>query len=265
MNYLTITLGTILLVSSVCAEDSEVITTIVFDGGEFMQGASDDDQNASSNEKPMHPASVASFEISASEISGRLFGQFAREQNYVTHEEARSPDANWKNLLLKNGNTSPVARVSWQDATAFCAWLGGKLKKECRLPTESEWEYAVSNANSAKNVLQRELSVEDRSSNTPSILPSIEREAQIELFVKSMLSMPSEWCGNHWLKYGAPGFKVNPSQRVMRGNSVSGEQVAPRLTVRSFAHEQYYTHENLGFRVVFPNVQSSREAGDGRE
>ena len=36
----------------------------------------------------------------------------------------------------------PVENVSWEDAKEFCARLSEKTKREYRLPTEAEWEYA---------------------------------------------------------------------------------------------------------------------------
>jgi formylglycine-generating enzyme required for sulfatase activity len=37
----------------------------------------------------------------------------------------------------------PVVGLSWVDATAFCDWLSTRLGRECRLPTEAEWERAA--------------------------------------------------------------------------------------------------------------------------
>ena len=43
-----------------------------------------------------------------------------------------------------HGPRRPVVGVSWDDASAFCAWLTETAGGRWRLPTEAEWERAAS-------------------------------------------------------------------------------------------------------------------------
>ncbi len=44
---------------------------------------------------------------------------------------------------IANHPQQPVARISFQDAEAFCEWLSEKCGKTVKLPTESQWEWAA--------------------------------------------------------------------------------------------------------------------------
>ena len=57
-------------------------------------------------------------------------------------EWKQDPKINWQNPGWKLAENDPVTCVSWNDAVAFCQWLGKKEGRAYRLPTEAEWEYA---------------------------------------------------------------------------------------------------------------------------
>jgi|GEM_PF-2757665 len=123
-------------------------------GGSFEMGCVRGDGNCGREEKPGHKVVVHGFWMSSTETTVAAFRRFAEEthQRYEKTEVAKDFDEGIvKSLpsLKPFGPLSPfggaevvpsswpAGHLSWNDASAFCKWSGG------RLPTEAEWEYAA--------------------------------------------------------------------------------------------------------------------------
>ena len=47
-------------------------------------------------------------------------------------------------------NKTPIVNVCWSDALNYCNWLGKRLNKNIKLPTEAQWEYVSSERGKGK-------------------------------------------------------------------------------------------------------------------
>lgn len=134
-------------------------------------GDSSGDRNHADGEFPLHRVAVSAFEVDATTVTNEDFARFVEGAGYETEAERfgfsavfhlaiEAPDrdimgpaagtpwwvgvkgADWRHPEGRLSNLDgredhPVVHVSWNDAQAYCTWVGRSL------PTEAQWEYAA--------------------------------------------------------------------------------------------------------------------------
>ena len=195
---------------------------VAVEGGTFQMGATSEQQNPDSNEKPVHSVTLSNYYIGETEVTQAL----------------------WEAVMGSNpsafkGKDTPVECVSYNDCVAFVKKLNEKLKasgqlpagREFRLPTEAEWEFAARGGNfsrgyqySGSNTLSS-VAWYGESWDTGSTHPVKKKQAN-ELGLYDMSGNVMEWCYDWYGDYPSLS-QTNPkgpstgSYRVLRGGSWS--------------------------------------------
>ena len=99
--------------------------------GSFMMGS----DRGARGERPIHRVTFSRpFCLGATEVTFREWDACVVNNGCSGY---RPSDEAW------GRGTRPVINVSWYDAQAYVEWLSRKTGRECRLPSEAEWEYAA--------------------------------------------------------------------------------------------------------------------------
>ena len=135
------------------------IELVRISSGEFWMGDAPSESPGNDDERPHHRVQITKrFLLGKYPITVGQFRQFVRDTDHRTEAEGEQmggggldlntgkaewkAEFNWVHTAFPQTDRHPVVHVSWNDAMEFCRWVSRKEGRECRLPTEAEWEFA---------------------------------------------------------------------------------------------------------------------------
>jgi len=102
--------------------------------GSFEMGAPESEKESLDSERPQHEVTLEKFCMGKYPITQAQWRSVATLPQI--NQELNPDPSNF------NGDKRPVEQVSWLDTMEFCRRLSVHTKREYRLPSEAEWEYA---------------------------------------------------------------------------------------------------------------------------
>lgn len=216
---------------------------IAIPAGEFTMGSDVED------ERPAHVVFVEAFEIDVFEVTNEEFARFVEETGYVTDAEKAGDSMPWR-AYAEDKPQHPVVKVSWNDAKAYCEWVGK------RLPTEAEWEKAARGTDARTYPWGNEWDVAKANTKEAgyrgtTIVGSFPNGAS-PYGVMDMAGNVAEWTAD-WFKaypesdYQSPYF--GEKYRVIRGGGWFSDKELVRTTERS-ASSVTLANDDVGFRCA---------------
>ncbi|MTJ52316.1 SUMF1/EgtB/PvdOfamily nonheme iron enzyme [Anabaena sp. UHCC 0253] len=231
-------------------------------GGTFQMGTTDDEierlckeyeVDYFKREKSQHSVTVKPFYLGKYPVTQ---AQWKAVASLSKIKQELNPDPS----KFKEANR-PVERVSWFDAVEFCLRLSKHTKRQYRLPSEAEWEYACRGGTTTPfhfgETITTDLANYDGKYEGTTEVGSFKVANNFGLY--DMHGNVWEWCQDHWYNSyeDAPTdgsawqdvYSKN-NKRLLRGGSWVNNPDLCRSASRSLSNLFHKFNNDIGFRVV---------------
>ena len=255
--------------------------------GEFEMGSTDGDDD----ERPARRVRLDGFHLSVHPVTNAQFAEFVRNTGHhapdvrdlpsfvaptaeATFRELASPYIWRGGDLPKDRGLHPVTLVTYADAVAYCVWLGTRLGRAVRLPTEAEWERAARGGVDGRRYPWGDEIDPSRSNFLPDVgLKRMRGTRPVGTFPANSFGL-HDVSGNVWewvADWHAPDAYADPdtvnppgpvsgTMRLLRGGSwVTSDVLQLRCAYRHKVPPDSYAY-SIGFRVAYTETP---DGGDG--
>ena len=283
--------------SDALADGSRGPQMVVVPYGSFQMGATEGEIGSSDAERPQHQVRFErGFAMSITEVTVADFRRFVEAANArpratrrghsIVYDERsgnfiRRSGVDWQSDYngAKAAPNSPVMHVSVRDAEAYATWLSEQTGRYYRLPSESEFEYALRAGSQGRYPWGRSMTPPENSGNFTGSLdvsPSGRHwnnafigygdgfwgTAPVAMFranawgLHDVSGNVSEWVADCWhASYrrapadGAAWYNPGCRQRVIRGGNWANAPEQTRAAWRQ-SQDSDVTSARIGFRLV---------------
>lgn len=255
---------------------------ILIPEGTFLMGSPETELERFDNEGPQHEVTVPTFFMGRYPITQAQWRVVAA---FPTVNQELNPDPSGF-----KGENHPVECVNWFDAVEFCARLSQRTKRNYRLPSEAEWEYACRAGTTTPFHFGKTITSELANYDPRSLITRFEfsfkafgsgetgeyrgQPTPVDFFgiandfgLCDMHGNVLEWCLDHWHE-NYKGAPINGSawlsenensKHVLRGGSWYFSLGRCRSAYR-YQFSARYANYDIGFRVMceMPSPSSIR-------
>ncbi len=215
---------------------------VLVTGGTFIMGSTVEEYATP------HPVTLNSYSIGRYPVTVGQYKKYCTANGISMLDE---PSWDWN-------DNQPIVKVNYNDAVAYCNWLGEQYGGDWRLPTEAEWEFAARRGNKSQNFTYSGSNDLDEvawnSGNADGKNQRVGTKKANELGIFDMSGNVWEWCKDCYGDY-SNAAQINPkgatsgAYRVMRGGSCEYSAAYCHVAYRFF-NGLSNRDKDVGFRVV---------------